>query len=150
MDRWAGSTHLRPDNNAVALLQPKGTRIVISSMALKTINIRWIIAGSQWYWKIMYSIKLQIIFIIQWINDINIFSVRLRFKPITFLTMRGYATCWATVIGVLNTNNGWITTETITSIFLSIQHSSSRNCFNIFSFDVVSSWDSNLSPHPEP
>ena len=47
MDRWAGSTHLHPNNNAVALLQPKGTRIVISSMALKTINIRWIITGSQ-------------------------------------------------------------------------------------------------------
>ena len=34
---------------------------VVSSMASKPINIRWIITGSQLYGKIMYSIVLQTI-----------------------------------------------------------------------------------------
>ena len=34
------------------------------SMALKPINIRWIRTGSQQYFKIMYSIVLQTIFIV--------------------------------------------------------------------------------------
>ena len=62
MDRWAGSTHLHPNNNAVALLQPKGTRILNSSMALKHIFMKLNKTGSQPYLKIVYSIKLQITF----------------------------------------------------------------------------------------
>ncbi len=35
---------------------------MFSSMASKPITIRWIRTGSQPYWKIMYSIVLQIVF----------------------------------------------------------------------------------------
>ena len=63
---WSGCyqhlcCHLAAIHDGRARLQLAGKIIIVSSMASKPINIRWVLTGFQPNWKIMHSIVLQTI-----------------------------------------------------------------------------------------